>query len=480
MGTPMQTEVVLLDWFEKVAPIRMKFKALQIIFCGLSALSLAALLLLATGHAPASVCVTIGAVSLALTFTTVMIASAKICTPYVNTVIRMEALAAGDTESSIQYVDYSDCVGRMTKAMATFRNNAAEIQGNREAQHIVVESLSTALKALANNELTCQIQREFPDAYEELRCDFNRAVDALASAIGAVSQCASSVLTGAQEIHVASDDLSQRNERQAASLEETSTAMNQVTQGVNTTASAAAEARQAIADAHREAREGGAVVGRAVDAMSAIERSSEEISQIVGVIDGIAFQTNLLALNAGVEAARAGDAGKGFAVVATEVRALAQRSADAAKDIKALITASSEQVNSGVSLVGETGTLLANIVARVGEINTVIAGISTNAQAQATSLQQVNSSVVDMDRVTQQNAAMVEESTAAARSLTDEARELSRVVGRFKTDNSRGKHQATPITISSGVFARNAVNSQVAHGNAALKVVETPEDWSEF
>ncbi len=467
----------MLDWFEKDAPIRTKFRTLQVAFTSLSALSLVAVLLLAAGYVPAYVAIGICGVALALTFATINTASNKVCTPYVNTVVRMEALAAGDTDSEIRCIEYNDCVGRMTKAMSTFRDNAVEVQNSRESQKVVVESLSTALKSLANNQLTCQIQKEFPGAYEELRRDFNRAVDSLATAISTVNQSANSVLTGAQEIHTASDDLSQRNEQQAASLEETSAAMNQVTQGVNSTAVAASQAQQTIAGAHREANEGGAVVERAIEAMSAIEQSSEKISQIIGVIDGIAFQTNLLALNAGVEAARAGDAGKGFAVVATEVRALAQRSADAAKDISALITESSEQVSSGVALVGETGTLLGKIVAGIGEINTVISEISSQAQAQASSLQQVNGAVSDMDRVTQQNAAMVEESTAAARSLADEASELSKVVSKFETGNALAGRRIEPTAARAPAKVASA---PMTYGNAALKVVEPTEDWSEF
>src|SRR3546814_791917 len=195
-------------------------------------------------------------------------------------------------------------------------------------------------------------------------------------------------------------------------------------------------ANTVVNEAHREAADGGQTVARAVAAMDQIEKSAQEIAQIINVIDGIAFQTNLLALNAGVEAARAGDAGKGFAVVANEVRALAQRSADAARDIKQLITTSSEQVESGVHLVGQTGQMLDRIVAKVDEVRGLITEISASTEAQASNLQQVNGAIGDMDSRTQQNAAMVEQSTAAARSLASEASQLLKLVSRFKDRKS--------------------------------------------
>ena len=325
----------------------------------------------------------------------------------------------------------------------------------------------------------------------------DRAVDSLAAAISDVHRSANSVLSGSSEIRSASDDLARRNEQQAASLEETAAAMNQVTDGVKETARSAGEVQKSITEAHEEASEGGAVVARAVEAMAGIERSAQEISQIIGVIDGIAFQTNLLALNAGVEAARAGDAGKGFAVVANEVRALAQRSADAAKDIKALISTSTVQVGSGVTLVGETGTLLGRIVTRVGEINEVIGDIATNADQQASNLDMVNSAVGEMDRVTQKNAAMVEQSTAAARSLADEARQLADIVARFGASGGGGSSfSANPSSgftahrpaemVEPTPFIRPAARAQASappavHGNLALKsACSGGDDWSEF
>ena len=319
----------------------------------------------------------------------------------------------------------------MTRAIEVFRASAlGQIESARQQQR-VVEALSKALSRMSEGDLEVMIDERFGDDYEPLRQAFNDTVGHLGDLIREVSSSAHHVRVGATEILSAADDLALRNERQAGSVEETAAAMRHVTAGVAQSAQSTAGVRDTIGATHADVVAGGETVERMVATMAEVEKSSKEINQIIAVIEGISFQTNLLALNAGVEAARAGEAGKGFAVVATEVRALAQRSSDAAREISALIQNSSLRVNDGVVLVGETGRLLKTIVDRIGSINDSAAEIANSADAQAHNLAQVNSSVSEMDRVTQQNASMVEETTAAARSLAHEAEGLAKLVSRF-------------------------------------------------
>jgi methyl-accepting chemotaxis protein len=308
----------------------------------------------------------------------------------------------------------------------------------------VVTSVGESMAALARGDLTYRMPDDLPTEYNQLREDFNAAMATLQDTMSAIAGATHSVSGGAGEIATASDDLSRRTEQQAASLEQTAAALDEITATVKRSAEGAKQANLAASSAKVDAVRSGDVMRDAVSAMGEIEQSSKQITQIIGVIDEIAFQTNLLALNAGVEAARAGDAGRGFAVVAQEVRALAQRSAEAAKEIKALIASSSSQVERGVRLVGDTGQALGGIVAKVTEIDTLIAEISQSAQEQATGLGQVNAAVNQMDQVTQQNAAMVEQSTAAAASLTNEAGELARLVGRFETGEGGERRSSRP------------------------------------
>ncbi len=465
----------MLDWFEKTAPIRTKFSALFAIHTGLSAISLVGIILAWQGFFYTGL--GFGLAALALTALAVRIASARICTPYVNTVLRMEALAAGDTGTPIHYTDHKDCVGRMTKALAVFRDNLA-----RESDHAgeaqIVRELGRGLEQLAAGNVTFKIETPFPGEYEALRISFNQAVSGLDQSLCQVAGSAQSVHAGSTEIRVASEDLSRRTEQQAASLEETAAATSQVTSMVAESARNANEISRSIKTAHKDASEGGNVVRQAVSAMDAIEKSSQEIGQIINVIDGIAFQTNLLALNAGVEAARAGEAGKGFAVVANEVRALAQRSADAAKDIKALITTSSEQVHHGVGLVGETGKMLERIVGKISEINGLIGEMAAGAEMEAGNIQQVNSSIGDMDKMTQQNAAMVEETTAAARNLAGEADRLASLLTRFQLSARQIRQGGAPVHAAPRASAPRAAALPVA-GNLAIKP-DANEDWEEF
>ena len=310
--------------------------------------------------------------------------------------------------------------------------NEATLRASADAQAKVVAALARGLDTLANGDLTTSVSEQVPPEYEKLKHDFNLAVGRLHEAILEVSREVGAIHSGATDISRAADDLSRRTENQAASLEQTAAALDQITATVAKTASGAKEATSIVSIARDEAHESGDIVKRAIEAMDAIEKSSMQITQIIGVIDEIAFQTNLLALNAGVEAARAGDAGRGFAVVASEVRALAQRSAGAAKEIKSLIAASSDQVESGADLVTKTGKSLVRIVERVAQIDQVVREIAASAQEQATALTEVNSAINQMDQTTQQNAAMVEETTAASHSLAGEADSLSNLVQKFR------------------------------------------------
>ncbi|MCW1383353.1 methyl-accepting chemotaxis protein [Novosphingobium sp. KCTC 2891] len=313
---------------------------------------------------------------------------------------------------------------------------AAERARTAAEQKQVIEALATRLKTLAEGDLATHIDTAFPASYEALRQTLNAATTDLNRLVCAVNGSAHQITNGAAEIRNASDDLARRTEQQASALEQNSASTGRLTGQIETTAKRAGDVNGAITAAQADAVNGGQVVERAIDAMNAIERSASEIGQIISLIDGIAFQTNLLALNAGVEAARAGDAGRGFAVVATEVRALAQRSADAAQTIKQLITASSQQVGQGVALVGETGTVLRAIVEQVTGISSAIGEIADAAETQARDLHDVSRSFSQIDKVTQQNAAMVEESNAAAHNLSREADGLTRLVSRFRTDDS--------------------------------------------
>ncbi|MGO6943478.1 methyl-accepting chemotaxis protein [Rhizobium johnstonii] len=370
----------------------------------------------------------------------------------------MQRLAGGDTAIACTGIGRSDEIGRMASAVEVFRQaaiankqlekdaEAARLQGETErvtarkqADEDAAERLRTAtsglaagLKRLASGDLSFQIEEPFAPDFEGLRHDFNMSIRQLDQTLSAIAAAIAAIDEGTREIASGAGDLSKRTEQQAASLEETAAALDQITANVSNSSKRTDEARTEATDANSNAVKSSEVVSHAEEAMRRIEASSQQISSIIGVIDEIAFQTNLLALNAGVEAARAGDAGKGFAVVAQEVRELAQRSAQAAKEIKGHIQKSSVEVESGVKLVLDTSQVLKAISEQIARINQHMDAIAVSAREQSTGLAEVNTAVNSMDQVTQQNAAMVEQSTAASGQLAEEAAKLRELVSRFR------------------------------------------------
>jgi methyl-accepting chemotaxis protein len=370
------------------------------------------------------------------------------------------------------------------EAEATEQRKAAEAsqaQAEEEREAVgarlaeVVEALANGLGSLASGDLTQTLDNHFAPEYERLRGDFNAAIVGLQEVMREILLHAKAIASGSGEIAGASNDLAKRTEQQAASLEQTAAALDEITATVRQTATGSARAQGVAATAKADAEQSTRVVHDAVAAMGEIEGSARQIGQIIGVIDEIAFQTNLLALNAGVEAARAGEAGRGFAVVAQEVRALAQRAADAAKEIKTLISTSMQHVERGVRLVGETGQALGRIQTGVADINASISEIAASAKEQATGLAEVNAAVNQMDQVTQQNAAMVEESTTATQSLSNETNALMQALARFRI----GGKAETPVRTRAATAPRRAAP---VVGNTALKAAPKPEHeiWDSF
>jgi methyl-accepting chemotaxis protein len=419
----------------------------------------------------------------------------------------MQKLAQGDFTADVAGNARRDEVGDMARAVQVFKDNGLEmrrLEQEAETQRLaadaarqrhdemvaavdaqrnfVVSSIATGLAELSGGDLTFRLSEEFAPEFEKLRADFNTAVANLQDTMKVIAFGAVGIHSSTEEISQASDNLARRTEKQAASLEELAAALEQVTTTVRTSAEGAKSAKLAVASAKSNAERSAEVVRSAVSAMSEIERSARQISEIIGVMDEIAFQTNLLALNAGVEAARAGEAGRGFAVVAQEVRALAQRSTVAAKEIKALISSSSQQVGAGVNLVGETGKALEMIATQVGEINGAVGDIALAAEEQASGLVQINMSVSQMDKVTQQNAAMAEESTAASHNLAQETNELARLIGRFQLGDVAAP-VAEPRPRQAPPRGR-AILQTLSSGNAALAVkledAIAEESWEEF
>jgi len=463
----------------------------------------------------------------------VWIGRSKISRPLVQLSKTMEILAQGSVDVDVNGAQRRDEVGAMARSVQVFKDNAlalrtaeaaqqraaAETEAERrrneqvreaaaKEQAFVMEEIATGLNRLAEGDLTYRVEANFPADYKRLQSDFNGAIAQMEEAMRTIVHAANGIGAGSDEIASAADDLSRRSEQQAASLEETAAALDEITATVRRSSTGAQEASRVVGSTRADAERSSVVVKGAVDAMQQIEKSSTEISQIIGVIDEIAFQTNLLALNAGVEAARAGDAGKGFAVVAQEVRALAQRSAEAAKEIKTLISTSSQQVNQGVSMVGQTGEALQAIVSKVGEIDALVSEIAASGQEQATGLNQVNAAVNQMDQTVQQNAAMVEQSTAASHSLKGEANGLMQMISRFQVSGAEARRAsaggstrraappAPPVSRPAPAAAKPAVSLAGADSRPGVNPVRSAQaklaafassapaassdDWEEF
>ncbi len=428
----------------------------------------------------------------------------SIASPIKQMTAAMGRLAQSDVSIEVPGLDRVDEIGAMAAAVSVFRENAIqktameeEAQANRslsererlerEAEkareaaesQFVVDSLATGLQRLADGDVAYRISTPFAAHLDTLRLDFNNSLAKLHEALQAVMENARGIDGGANEIRSAADDLAKRTEQQAASVEETAAALEQITTTMRDSTKRAEEAGVLVSRTRIGAEKAGEVVRNAVHAMRQIEKSSGEISNIIGVIDEIAFQTNLLALNAGVEAARAGEAGKGFAVVAQEVRELAQRSANAAKEIKALIITSGEQVRTGVTLVGETGKSLEVMVGEVQEINSHVCAIVESAREQSVGIQEINTAVNTIDQGTQQNAAMVEESTAASHSLASEADALNKLISQFNLGGQPVYHQpvrlasSNPRPVPSPV---KALGRKIANAFGAT----SEQSWKEF
>jgi methyl-accepting chemotaxis protein len=431
----------------------------------------------------AAICVAVGG------GVSVVIARSGIARPIKQLTAGMTLLAGGNLESEVGDTDRKDEIGEMARSMEVFRRNsiavraleaqeaalhaksadlqstistvvAAAVAGdfsrridkdyenpdlNRFAQSVNelvssvdkgVEEIRGVVAALAEADLTQTMQGEFRGAFGELKTNVNATMEILASTIESIRTSGQTINSNTRELGSAANDLSRRTEQQAASLEEAAAALDEITVTVRSTSERAREAKAMVVETQQSAGRSGTIVRSAVDAMNRIEQSSAKISQILSVIDEIAFQTNLLALNAGVEAARAGEAGRGFAVVAQEVRELAQRSASAAKEIKSLINNSETEVASGVDLVRSTGEALVEIETLVNRVTSHINTISKATEEQSAALQEINSSVNRMDQMTQQNAAMVEETTAASMSLSEQGRQLDELLQRFKLNNT--------------------------------------------
>lgn len=381
-------------------------------------------------------------IGLALVLARALIGS--IARPIVALTKAVTDLSRGATAVDIPGTDRSDELGAMAQAMLVFRDAAVERQRSVAEREEAVARIGKHLAAVAHSDLTVRLT-DMPPAFQSLADDFNGAMERLSGAMGTVNESIGAINLTSSEIEHAMTDLASRSEDQAARLQMSSTTMASLSANIEANASLAVGVSGSMRDAREEAESGGEVVGRAISAMGQIETASGEISEITAMIDNIAFQTNLLALNAGVEAARAGEAGKGFSVVASEVRALSMRATEAASEIKKRVDAVGGHVQTGVSLVNETGSALQTIITRVGEVTEAVTRIADAVSEQSIGLRKVSETIGAMDKMTQQNAAMVEETNAATKNLNHEARQLASTFASFRIGDGADHAAAAPV-----------------------------------
>ena len=382
----------------------------------------------------------------------------------------VDAVSRGDFSSSI---DLSGKDGFMLGMAENINSIASTVSG-------VMDDVGSMLEALSQGDLTQSIDKDYEGVYDQLKNDANTTSIKLRETVVAIGGAASEVASGSQQITAGANDLSQRTEQQAANLEETAASMEEMASTIKQNADNSDQASSLASSARDSANKGGDVVGEAVTAMGKIEDSSRRISDIIGVIDEIAFQTNLLALNAAVEAARAGDAGRGFAVVASEVRSLAQRSAQAAKDIKDLINESSGQVKGGVELVNQTGESLKDIVESIRKVADIVAEISAASNEQSTGADEINSAITQMDEMTQQNSALVEENASAAKTMSDQAARMNQRMRFFNTGESGDSYEEVAYQEPVRAVASGGGGARGLQTSLAEQVVNNDDDWSEF
>jgi len=484
----------MLRWFRDCAPIYRKLSIVFGVQAGMLGICCVSQILAYEGILPLLASAGLCACITLFALVTGLVLREAIAGPYLATVERMEALAAGDTEKPICFTGNTDCVGRMAKAMFTIRKAASdktaldETAAQLEAHALrhaaeesaltlattrhVVHALATGLIKFANGDLSWKITKWFGVEFKTLRMDFNQASENMEATMRRVIASTRTVESGANEIHESSANLASQIKRQAEQVEETASSLNTITVTVRQASEIAKAAAALAAAARADATASSSAVSDTMSAMAGVETSSQRIANIIGVIDEIAFQTNLLALNAGVEAVRAGDAGRGFAVVAAEVRALAKRSADAAKAIKVIISVSGEQVGGGVKLVNETGQALLRITGQISRLTESVGAIAAAAERQASELNKVNAAVGQIGQMTHENARMVEQSAVAGNNLSIEAMCLSGLMNEFKlTDPStpvQAYEDGPPVTWQTATRIKQYAEA----GIAALGVPE--------